>query len=131
MIDTGLHDRLVEWGIWANSRGWLSTCRSIEGRYLPPAGEVWERDPKPLPPDARDAWKIECAWRLMPWKPKMILKAQYVATPRPDRPPTAWPRHMWERHLRHVCRELCIPWKEWEPSLDLAVRAIDNRLKRV
>jgi len=73
-VDPALDYRLREWGRWARQRHWMSACRSIEGRYRPEAGDVWERDPRPLPVDALDAWRVECAWRTgLPYLERMIL----------------------------------------------------------
>ena len=110
-IDPALDYRLREWGRWARQRHWISasSTRSIEGRYRPEAGEVWERDPKPLPVDALDAWKVECAWRTsLPYMERMVLRGYFVIRPRGSLGSQGW-----NSHVNAMCRKYGIRRADW------------------
>jgi len=121
-VEDALDARLKEWGRWARQRAWLSSCRSIEGRYRPEAGEVWDRDPKPLPVDALEAWRVEVNWRYLPWRERMMLRAYYVTAPRSSVP-------AWERHKRDTCRKLGLHRNEWAYMVQRGAVMLDSILQ--
>lgn len=123
-VDPALDYRLREWGRWARQRHWMSACRSIEGRYRPEAGEVWERDPKPLPVDALDAWRVECAWRTgLPYLERMILRAYFVVGPRGSLGSQGW-----KSHVNAICRKYGIRRADWSRMVVRATNMLGNQL---
>ena len=123
-IDPALDYRLREWGRWARQRHWMSACRSIEGRYRPEAGEVWERDPKPLPVDALDAWRVECAWRTgLPYLERMILRAYFVIGPR-----ILLGSKGWKAHVNAICDKHGIRRADWSWMVVRAANMLGNQL---
>jgi hypothetical protein len=116
--------RLREWSRWARQRRWSSSMiGSAESRYRPETGEVWDDDPKPLPPDARDAWYVECEWRFVPLHERMLIRAYYITGPNKG-------GNAWEAHKRVTCRKLGIHPKTFNAAVDKAVRMLVNRLTR-
>jgi hypothetical protein len=123
-VDPALDYRLREWGRWARQRHWMSACRSIEGRYRPEAGEVWERDPKPLPVDALDAWRVECAWRTgLPYLERMILRGYFVIGPRGSLGSQGW-----KAHVNAICRKHGVRRADWSRMVSSAVNRLGNQL---
>lgn len=118
-IDQALTERLSEWGRWARQRRWLSFCRSIEGRFRPEAGDVWETEPRSLPVDALDAWHVECCWRTgLPLRERLILRAHFVIV------------RDWQGYRRRLSRQLGIPRKDWDHALVAAANMLNNILRR-
>ena len=102
----------------------MSACRSIEGRYRPEAGEVWERDPKPLPVDAIDAWRVECAWRTgLPYLERMIIRAYFVVGPRGSLGSQGW-----KSHVNAICRKHGIRRADWSRVVVRATNMLGNQL---
>jgi hypothetical protein len=123
-VDPALDYRLREWGRWARQRHWMSACRSIEGRYRPEAGEVWEREPKPLPVNALDAWRVECAWRTgLPYLERMTLRAYFVIGPRQSLGSNAW-----HAHIHATCRKYGIRRADWSGMVVRSANMIANQL---
>ena len=123
-VDPALDYRLREWGRWARQRHWMSACRSIEGRYRPEAGEVWERDAKPLPVDALDAWRVECAWRTgLPYLERMIIRAYFVVGPRGSLGSQGW-----KAHVNAICRKHGIRRADWSRMVVRATNMLGNQL---
>ena len=123
-VDPALDYRLREWGRWARQRHWMSACRSVEGRYRPEAGEVWERDPKPLPVDALDAWRVECAWRTgLPYLERMILRGYFVIGPRGSLGSQGW-----KAHVNAICRKHGIRRADWSRMVSAAANRLGNQL---
>jgi hypothetical protein len=124
-LDSALEHRLFEWKRWAKARGWSSSgCRSAENRYRPEAGDVFEQEPRGLPINALDAWRIECAWRTgLPLKERLLLRAYFITAP-------VGSLGGWERHVRTTCRELAIPRHEFPSRVTSAIRMLENRLVR-
>lgn len=88
MIPRHIYERLVNWARWATGRRWLSaSCYSVEGRFRPEAGEVWqEQRARPQPLDILDAWTVECTWRVaLPLRERLILRAYFVLDYSPGR----------------------------------------------
>lgn len=123
-LDPELEARFAEWSRWARQRGWLSACRSIEGRYRPPAGEVWDEEPRPMPVAILQAWEVECAWRAsLHIKERRLVKAVWITAPRGS-------AQAWEAHKRRVCRELMIRRAEFAPMAVKAASTIGRTLQR-
>jgi hypothetical protein len=128
-IDPALHERLEHWGRWARTRRWLSFCRSIEHKYRAPAGQVWEREPKPLPIDALDAWDVECTWRTtLPLRERLILRAYFVTAPGGSGERRT--SDEWHAYVRRQCRALAIPKADWEHAVAAAARMLGNQLHK-
>jgi hypothetical protein len=128
VIDAALHQRLTDWGRWARQRRWLSSCRSMESRYRPEAGEVFDRDPRPLPVDARDAWLVECCWRTrLPLKARMVLRAYFVTGPGGSGERRT--AEEWNRYVSKTCRLLAIKRADWGPAVTGAANMISNALR--
>jgi len=126
-VDPALDYRLREWGRWARQRHWMSACRSVEGRYRPEAGEVWEREPKPLPVNALDAWRVECAWRTgLPYLERMILRGYFVVGPR-----SSLGSQGWKSHVNAICRKHGIRRADWSRMVSAAVNRLGNQLTLV
>jgi hypothetical protein len=125
-VEPALDYRLRNWARWARVRHWLSSaCRSIEGRYRPEAGDVWDRDLRPLPVDSLDAWAIECTWRTgLPLRERAIVRAYYVTAPVSS--PGAW-----EAHKRKTCRMLSIARGAWAYDVGRAITMLGTRLQSV
>ena len=119
IIEPDVDRTLREWARWARSwHAGPATCRSVEGRYIPEAGEVWEQEPKPLPIDAREAWRIECIWRTrLPMPERLVLKAHYVTAP-------TYSSDAWLAHVRRTARELRIPVRDYSMAVTTAARAV-------
>lgn len=88
VIPGDLQNRLANWTRWATGRRWFSaTCWSVEGRFRPEAGNVWEEAvhcPQPL--DILDAWAVECTWRTaLPLRERAILRAYFILDYHPSR----------------------------------------------
>jgi hypothetical protein len=123
-VDPALDYRLREWGRWARQRHWMSACRSIEGRYRPGAGDVWERDPRPLPVDALDAWRVECAWRTgLPYLERMILRGYFVVGPR-----SSLGSQGWKSHANAICSKHGIRRADWSRMVVRAANMLGNQL---
>lgn len=63
-MEADLRKRLRNWGEWLNHDANIGPapdrCRSLESRYIPEAGDVWEEAPKlHVVPDVTDAEHIE------------------------------------------------------------------------
>lgn len=129
VINPALNERLCEWGRWARQRRWLSFCRSIEGRFRPEAGNVWDREPRALPIDALDAWHVECCWRLgLPLRERLILRAYFVTAPGGSSERRT--AGEWHAYTRRMCRSLGIPRGEFELAVSAAARMLNNVLRR-
>jgi hypothetical protein len=114
---------LREWARWAKRRSWSSsTCASAEKKYSPPLGEVWDDEPKPLPADARLAWKVECVWRKVTFKERMTLKAAYITAP------SYRDAEAWDIHKRRHCRIYGIRRSEFDRYVFRAANMVYNRL---
>ena len=71
-------DRLRNWArwlrYWSASRG---RTPSLEGGYRSP--QTWHaQNPRPVTPDAIDAWDVEVACRILPAKYHLVLKLHHV-----------------------------------------------------
>lgn len=125
-IDPYLDSVLRDWGRWARAypRGGPRRCASLEGRYLPEAGEVWADECRPLPPDERLAWHIETVWREhCPLRERLLLRAHYVLAP--NRGGDAWPAY-----VRRTSRQLGIRPAEWGASVSTSARIIGGFITR-
>jgi hypothetical protein len=104
-IPTELHDRYLNWATWANQRSWTSHCRSIEHRYLRPAGMVMEDTEQRIKwtPNLRDAWHVERVWRVdLPDFEKLVIASYYVWPDRRSRVSAEG----WDKYRKRVCRVL-------------------------
>lgn len=70
--------RLQNWGRWLRSGYAPATAMSAEGDYRAPADPYALTDARPSDPDARDAWDIEVACRILPVQHHVLLKLLHV-----------------------------------------------------
>jgi hypothetical protein len=116
---------LSEWARWSKRRNWASSnCLSAERFYRPELGEVWDDEPKSIPIDLSQAWSVECAWRLVPFKERMIVKANYITSPT-----VRGSTYSWEGHKRKVCRSLSIQRRDFDLYLVRGSAMIHNLLR--
>jgi hypothetical protein len=85
-----IHEELLNWARWA----WIGPlphplppvrCGSAERYYRIPAGSVLEDseppEPKPAPPNERNARRVQAVWEGLPDYPRLALKAEYLVRP--------------------------------------------------
>ena len=121
-VDRYVEDRLIDWGRWARSGKWQSSCGSAEKYYLPEAGEIWQDEPRPVPVDQRDAWQVECLWRTkLEYRDRVLLRAHYVlgAGKSPGR---------WFVHIRRTSRHAGIRADQWGHAVGSAARKLGEYL---
>lgn len=123
-IDPYIDGILRDWARWAKRRNWASaTCASAEKMYRPELGEVWDDEPLPLPIDAREAWKVECTWRVVPMKERMSVKAAYITAP------SYRDVEAWDIHKKRHCRKIGIQKRDFEAYVRRGANMIYNRLR--
>lgn len=65
-MEVAIHDRLVNWGRWCVTYTPRGRAMSLEGRYQPKAGNVYEGARLTIRVDEKDAVEINAAVRLLP-----------------------------------------------------------------
>lgn len=115
---------LREWARWAKQRNWMSfrTCDSAERLYSAPLGEVYDDEPRPLPVAALQAWAVECIWRTIPMKERMLVKAAYITAP------SYKDAEAWLTHRKKNCRKMGVNIRDFEMLVCRGARMIYNRL---
>lgn len=82
-MDRSLKARLINWGEWLAYEIDIgpksARCISLESRYLPEAGDVWEDDPLPprIVPDCHDAEVIHKFVQKLPRMERVAIEMAY------------------------------------------------------
>lgn len=74
-------NRLRNWGRWCRVWDAQGCAQSLEGNFRAARDEEEKYGitrSKPIPPDVRDAWAVECAMRYLPFKYHLLLKLRHV-----------------------------------------------------
>ena len=108
--------RLVNWGNWCNHDADIgpehARCISLESRYIPEAGDVWEEGPPKIPtPDVPDAEALHLHIRELSQLQQYALAVEYGGLPCVMK----W-RRVGEHHHKH--------------NLEMAERLLYEMLKK-
>ena len=127
-IPTDIANTLFNWARWARVRRWQpSSCRSIEGRYMPELGEVWDDSPPKWPVDMLEAWHVEQTWRTrLPFKERMVVRSFFITAPvttKEGRNGDAF-----RFHIYRTCRQLGIRFKAYPNEVNRAALMLRNAL---
>jgi hypothetical protein len=127
IIPDYLHARLKNWASWAKVRKFPSHCRSIEHRFRPEAGEVWEPAPVRISVDLLDAYDVERAWSRLQDKQKMALKAHYFLAPVAPKDGSSL-KAVWGAFITRVSRALGIQRSGYSLAVYRAARLLEGEL---
>ena len=103
---------LTEWGRWAKDSKPRGHCMSIEHRYKPELGEVWEQEDHSPAPNVMIVLRVERQIVALPRKLKGTLVIEFC-----------------QRPFSRTCRQYGIYQPDYRVLLDKAKNIMRNRLR--
>jgi len=121
-VPDGIHYELLNWARWCWIGSWPhplppTRCGSAERDYRVPPDSVLDMvDPPPPPPirpNAQRAMRVQEVWKSLPYKPRLVLKAEY-------------PCHKDHSARVDAARFLGMVLREYETHLSYAVGCVEK-----